>query len=211
MSTLCEETPQVEDVPDLIPARMLNEFSYCPRLAYLEWVQGEFADNLDTREGRFDHRRVDRPDRQERPAPDNDADAATRGDAERGDNGDSPPPADTVHSRSLMLSAPGEGLIAKMDLVDLQAGIAVPVDYKHGRVPDVPGHAWEPEQVQLCAQRADPARERLPLRRRHPVLRRFPQTRLHPLRGAAGRPHAGIAPGTPRHRRAGSHPAAVGR
>ena len=51
-----------------------------------------------------------------------------------------------------MLSAPIEGLIAKMDLVDIQAGIAVPVDYKHGRVPDVPGNAWEPEQVQLCAQ-----------------------------------------------------------
>ena len=65
MSTLCEETPQVQDVPELIPARMLNEFSYCPRLAYLEWVQGEFADSLDTLEGRFGHRRVDRPDRQD--------------------------------------------------------------------------------------------------------------------------------------------------
>ena len=51
-----------------------------------------------------------------------------------------------------MLSAPDEGLIAKMDLVDLQAGIAIPVDYKHGHVPDVPGQAWEPEHVQLCAQ-----------------------------------------------------------
>ena len=69
MSMLCEETPRVEDVPDLIPARMLNEFSYCPRLAYLEWVQGEFADSLDTLEGRFGHRRVDRPDRQEVPEP----------------------------------------------------------------------------------------------------------------------------------------------
>ena len=29
-----------EDAP-LIPARMLNEFVYCPRLAYLEWVQKE--------------------------------------------------------------------------------------------------------------------------------------------------------------------------
>ncbi len=28
-------------LPDLVPARMLNEFAYCPRLAYLEWVQGE--------------------------------------------------------------------------------------------------------------------------------------------------------------------------
>ena len=51
-----------------------------------------------------------------------------------------------------MLSAPAEGLIAKIDLIDLQAGVAVPVDYKRGRVPDVPGGAWEPEMVQLCAQ-----------------------------------------------------------
>jgi len=45
--------------PDLVPARMLNEFAYCPRLAYLEWVQGEFEDSADTEEGRFHHRRVD--------------------------------------------------------------------------------------------------------------------------------------------------------
>lgn len=51
----------LEELPELIPARMLNEFAYCPRLAYLEWVQGEFADNLETIEGRFGHRRVDRP------------------------------------------------------------------------------------------------------------------------------------------------------
>ena len=47
--------------PELVPARMLNEYAYCPRLAYLEWVQGEFADSDDTAEGRFQHRRVDRP------------------------------------------------------------------------------------------------------------------------------------------------------
>jgi len=28
------------DLP-LLPARMANEYQYCPRLAYLEWVQGE--------------------------------------------------------------------------------------------------------------------------------------------------------------------------
>lgn len=33
------------NVPDLVPARMLNEFAYCPRLAYLEWVQGDFTDS----------------------------------------------------------------------------------------------------------------------------------------------------------------------
>jgi hypothetical protein len=58
-----------QDVPDLIPARMLNEFAYCPRLAYLEWVQGEFADNLDVLEGRFGHRRVEKPSREEVPEP----------------------------------------------------------------------------------------------------------------------------------------------
>ncbi len=62
------------------------------------------------------------------------------------------PSIETIHTRSLMLSAPGEGLIAKMDVVDLSAATAIPVDYKRGRVPDVPGSAWEPEQVQLCAQ-----------------------------------------------------------
>ena len=67
MSTVCEEIQPQQDVPDLIPARMLNEFAYCPRLAYLEWVQGEFADNLETHEGRFGHRRVDKPDRREVP------------------------------------------------------------------------------------------------------------------------------------------------
>ena len=40
---------------------MLNEYAYCPRLSYLEWVQGEFEDSVDTIEGRFQHRRVDRP------------------------------------------------------------------------------------------------------------------------------------------------------
>ena len=46
--------------PPLLPVRMLNEFSYCPRLFYLEWVQGEFAHNDDTLEGEFVHHRVDK-------------------------------------------------------------------------------------------------------------------------------------------------------
>ncbi|MEX0828765.1 MAG: hypothetical protein WD032_00820 [Nitrospirales bacterium] len=56
--TTGEEAGQVTEEP-LIPVRMLIEFSYCPRLAYLEWVQGEFTDNAETLEGRFHHRRVD--------------------------------------------------------------------------------------------------------------------------------------------------------
>ena len=68
MITAHESAQPLQEVPELIPARMLNEFAYCPRLAYLEWVQGEFADNLERREGRLRHRRVDRP--ANKPVPD---------------------------------------------------------------------------------------------------------------------------------------------
>ena len=60
--------------PEFVPARMVNEFTYCPRLAYMEWVQGEFADSADTVDGRFQHRRVDRPSGS-LPMPEDSADA----------------------------------------------------------------------------------------------------------------------------------------
>ncbi len=31
------------DLPDYLPARMLNEFVYCPRLFFYEWVEEIFA------------------------------------------------------------------------------------------------------------------------------------------------------------------------
>jgi len=150
MITTVPENCPAQDVPELIPARMLNECAYCPRLAYLEWVQGEFADNLETLEGRFGHRRVDEPSRGELPCPEDKSKDSQTADESQTPAGTSSEEA--IHSRSLMLSAPNEGLIAKIDVLDLNAGAAVPVDYKRGRVPDVPGGAWEPEQVQVCAQ-----------------------------------------------------------
>lgn len=120
-------------VPELVPARMLNEHAYCPRLAYLEWVQGDFADSVDTVEGRFHHRNVDR-ESGVLPEPD------SEGEPER------------LHARSVMLSAPRLGMIARIDLVEAEGTRVTPVDYKRGAAPDVPGGAWEPERVQLCAQ-----------------------------------------------------------
>src|SRR3984893_14601278 len=43
----------------LVPVRMVNEYVYCPRLAFLEWVDSEWADSGDTEEGRRAHVRVD--------------------------------------------------------------------------------------------------------------------------------------------------------
>ena len=53
--------PPVTGEMPLIPARMVNEFVYCPRLAYLMWTQGEWAETGDTVEGHRVHARVDRP------------------------------------------------------------------------------------------------------------------------------------------------------
>lgn len=119
--------------PDLLPVRMLNEFAYCPRLGTLMWADGEWAPSLDTREGLFAHRRVDSGDR--KAVPESDA-----------------PPDEPLHARSVSLSAPGEGLTAKLDLLELDGSVATPVDYKKGKAPDLPEGAYEPERVQLCAQ-----------------------------------------------------------
>lgn len=122
------------DVP-LLPARMVNEYEYCPRLAYLEWVQGEWAESAETVEGRFRHRRVDRPGG-ELPAPE----ALAENDEQ------------DLHARSITLSSNRLGLIAKMDVIEAEAGEVVPVDYKRGKRPHVPKGAYAPERVQLCVQ-----------------------------------------------------------
>ena len=123
---------------DLVPARMLNEYAYCPRLCYLEWVQGEFADSADTVDGRFQHRRVDRPSGN-LPLLNADYDA-------------SPLDEEKIHARSVMLSDETLGAIARIDLVEAEGLQATPVDYKRGKVPDTPEQSYEPERVQLCIQ-----------------------------------------------------------
>ena len=119
------------DPPPLVPARMVNEYQYCPRLAYLEWVQGEWADSADTVEGRHAHRRVNR-----------DGETLRKPDEL----------TEKLHARSIMLSSERLRLIAQMDLIESKRGQVVPVDYKRGKRPHVKGGAYDPERVQLCAQ-----------------------------------------------------------
>lgn len=52
-------SPPAQPGNDLLPARMLNEFVYCPRLFFYEHVEGVFVHNADTRRGAEDHKRVD--------------------------------------------------------------------------------------------------------------------------------------------------------
>lgn len=117
-------------VPELVPARMLNEFAYCPRLFFIEWVQGRFEDNLETTEGREHHRRVDKP------------------------TGRAPSPGtEPLHAaRAVQLSSPDLGIVAKIDLIEGIDGRVRPVDTKRGTPPDTPERSWEPERVQVCAQ-----------------------------------------------------------
>lgn len=120
------------DVP-LVPVRMLNEFTYCPRLFALEWIHSEWADSADTERGRTVHRRVDTPTLKALPEP-----------------GAEPSKPDTV--RSVYLSDEELGLVGKIDLVEVDAdGTLSPLDVKQGR-PRQDGQPWEPERVQVCAQ-----------------------------------------------------------
>lgn len=120
----------VGEVPDLIPARMLNEFAYCPRLCYIEWVQGEFEDNVETVDGRFQHRRVDHS---EGVVPDS------------GEETD-------FTARSVDITAPRAGVVCRLDLIEGHGDHVTPVEYKRGSVPNVEGGVYESDKVQLCAQ-----------------------------------------------------------
>jgi hypothetical protein len=51
-----------EEEPQPIPARMLNEFVYCQRLFYYEFVEGVFVESADTLRGGAIHQRVDSGD-----------------------------------------------------------------------------------------------------------------------------------------------------
>ena len=124
--------PPVDADAPLVPARMVNEWVYCPRLAYLEWVEGEWAESGDTAEGRRAHGRVDEGGGR-LPKPD-----------ELG--------GELSRARAVTLSSERLGVIAKMDVVEAGEGTAMPVDFKKGKRPHVAAGAYEPERVQICTQ-----------------------------------------------------------
>ena len=128
MSITADDQPA--DFPSQVPARMLNEFSYCPRLFHLEWVQGQFVGNADTAEGTWQHRAVD----------------VERGRAPVAEEAD-----ELREARSLLVGSERLGLIARIDVLEGVEGAVRPLDVKKGRPPDNDKRAYEPELVQLCA------------------------------------------------------------
>jgi len=113
---------------------MVNEFTYCPRLFYLEWVDSVFEDSADTIEGRVQHKRVDQP-------------ASPLPLSEELDG-------DTIHSRSVTLTSESLKVVAKMDLIEAGESGVTPVDYKHGKPRETAAgiELWPADRVQLGLQ-----------------------------------------------------------
>ncbi len=124
--------PPADSETPLVPARMVNEWIYCPRLAYLEWVEGEWADSADTVQGKRAHTRVDKGGGR-LPSP-NELDE------------------EMSQARSVTMSSERLGVIAKMDVLDIRDGAVMPVDFKKGKRPHIAAGAYEPERVQVCVQ-----------------------------------------------------------
>ena len=125
--------PMTSDEP-FVPARMVNEFTYCPRLAYLMWSQAEWKETADTVDGRRVHTRADSPN----------APLPTQETLEERE--------DKFVSRSLTLSSVSLGVIAKIDIAEAENGVVTPVDYKRGKRPHIAHGAYEPERIQVCLQ-----------------------------------------------------------
>lgn len=136
--------------PQQIPARMMNEFVYCPRLFYYEFVEGVFVESADTLRGSALHDRVDSgtgampaaksktagKSKVESPeAQVETGDTAGATGATQGGEGESQVPDqksdmenETIHSRSVQMGSERLGVIAKMDLVEARAARANDAD-----------------------------------------------------------------------------------
>ncbi len=129
---------------------MMNEFVYCQRLFYYEFVEGVFVESVDTLRGAAIHQRVDSgsgalPAAKKKPKaekatgnpPAATIEASQRGvgNAECGISTGNPstiakePEAqndetETIHSRSVQMGSERLGIVAKMDLVEVRAARA---------------------------------------------------------------------------------------
>lgn len=105
-----------EAFQEVLPARMLNEYVYCQRLFYYEFVEGLFLHSADTERGNAIHRKVDKG-RGDLPSPQPDTELTQTSTQVTGEN--AAPQTDVIHSRSATLGSDRLKVTAKMDLVEV--------------------------------------------------------------------------------------------
>ena len=136
LPTEARRSPSASAADGVVTADMVAQHAYCPRRFHLAYLEGRWADNAFTDEGRLVHRRVDGAD-DLLPDPENHPDRPVAG-------------------RSVSLSDEAVGLHAKLDLVETAADdgppAAVPVETKRGKSPDEARGPWEADQEQLIVQ-----------------------------------------------------------
>ncbi len=121
--TDCATLPSSATVDDLppMPVRRLQNYAFCPRQFYFQWVEDLFLDNADTVAGSATHRQMDKPsalpeDPKELELPEG------------------------ARLRSLQLESEALGLVGKIDVVEGASGSGVPaggscmevIDHKKG-------------------------------------------------------------------------------
>jgi len=124
----------------VIPARMLNEFVYCQRLFYYEFVEGVFVESADTIKGTSIHKKVDSgkgdmPEKSRKrtapkPPPEGHEATGTPSHIQEQESVNAQAPTssgvnapEVIHSRSVQMGSERLGVTAKMDLVEVRMGV----------------------------------------------------------------------------------------
>ena len=156
-----------ENEPQQIPARMLNEFVYCQRLFYYEFVEGVFVESADTLRGGAIHQRVDSGSgalpaarKKAKKTTQDEPPATVESPTKEAEAQNAEP--ETIHSRSVQMGSERLGVVAKMDLVESKtekedlftASEVCPVDYKAGapKEGEEANELWDTDKMQLGLQ-----------------------------------------------------------
>jgi CRISPR-associated protein Cas1 len=150
----------------MIPARMLNEYSYCPRLFYFMHVEGLFRDSTDTIRGRMRHKRAEKNQPKIRRKK-GQGQAPTLPDASFGtsrlEQAEEYEKQEQLFTKELSLTSRKLGITGKLDAVEEEEKHYAPVESKNSSGTNgkkefeycgkkLSADAWPNDQIQLCAQ-----------------------------------------------------------
>jgi len=113
-------------IVDYIPISSLNQYSYCPKSAWYQFVTGQFRDNADTVEGALLH--------------------------ERSDSAELTILDGVIQTRTVWLYSDQYGLIGLADVVEEQKQAIWPVEYKKGRPGEWKNHQVQLCAQALCLE-----------------------------------------------------------